>query len=182
MKTFLFILATLLASFCAFAQAVRPADSLSPEDLGGHKYIFEAQAAAGQVVVFRRERFDDGKLAERYDTISNRRDKNQVYEVLLLDLWTLSGGHAEGYTLKSPGSVGHIDTAKLHSADCSSNPPMVTLIFHATADREPAERKVVFTIFTESYQDSKHRFPNLPSDADPSQWWASSYFDEAIKK
>jgi hypothetical protein len=172
----------LLSGLTAFPQEVRTADALSPEDLDAHKYVFEAQAAAGQVVVFRRERYEDGKLVERYDTISNQRGKKQVREVLLLNLATLTGGHSQGYTLKSPGSVGNIDTANLQMADCSSNPPTVTLVFHDIPGHEPAERKFVFTIFTESYEAAKRRFPNLRDDTDSSSSWTAAFFDESIKK
>ena len=55
MKQALLLFALLLLD-SAFGQKVIQADSISPEDFGGHKWILTGEAKKGEVVIFRQVR------------------------------------------------------------------------------------------------------------------------------
>lgn len=182
MKTLLLSLFALLASHVARAQTAHPAEFLRPEDIGAIKYVLEAQADAGQVVVLRREMFDDGKLLVRYDSISNQRNEKQVMEVLLLDLAALRGQNASGYMLKSPGATANVDFARLASLTCHFKPAKLTFVFRNAEGREPAERKYEFTVLVRPYDEVKRERPNLPEDTDGSGSWTFAASDDFHEK
>lgn len=167
MKRIVCLIAPALIAATALSQEVTKGNFLEPDDLGITKFLFKAKPASAGVVVFRCETYRDGILENTYDNISNNPD-DQTYAVVLIDWSFLQGRRGAGYTLKSTGSSRSVDFARLSSV--SSGSGKATLVFHGLSDKRVEERKFVYTIFLERYEDAKTRIPALPANVPDRHW------------
>jgi hypothetical protein len=173
-------LALLLLASCDRIRINAPVErtdhQLSPEDLGAQKFTFQARAKRGQVVVFREDLYIDGKLFQRCDQVSNKRDGDYVQSVVFIDKSILSGTMNSGYILRTPGDASG-DTlytnARWKGSSSSSYPPKAEFSFKYNSDDHFNANKEfthIYTIFTEPYGTAKLRIPALPDDVPPDSW------------
>jgi len=182
---------TLLFSFAALvicgslqAQEVRPADTLTPEDFGATKFVFEATAREGEVVVFRQDEYrDDGKLRNRFEGISNPTklgEKHMEY-VLLINRGFFAGQDLSGpYVIRTRSGTVNVEASRLGSTQFnnpdkgSGKPAQATIVFETVKDGKNLKRTFIYSIFVEPYASVKQRHPKLPDDLSHG-WGYSSY-------
>ncbi|WP_042725883.1 hypothetical protein [Chthoniobacter flavus] len=167
------------------------AETVTPEDLGFTKYIFEATAHAGDLVVFREDEYDDGKLKSRFETIAHPSATGGKHSesVLLMD-WGFLSAQSRGplggsYQLRAASSTHYLDLARLmetastNDVDAQSHTAQARFTFETLESRKRVVKKFVFSIFTEAYDSVKHRHPSLPAAA--AGGWVSAGPVEDVK-
>jgi hypothetical protein len=172
-------LALLLIGGSLRAQEVRRADSLTPEDFGATKFLFEAAPHEKQVVVFRQDEYLDGKLRSRFERIFNPSkpgEKDTEY-VLLIDRGFFSDQFSRGpYVVQTRTGSIKVDSSKLvstawdNTGKVSGKPVEAKVIFNTTHDGKTSERKFVYSIFIEGYDSVKQRHSKLPEQSDGTGW------------
>jgi len=170
-----------LLSAAACGPQAKQAASLSPEDLGAKKYVFQALAPKGSVVVFRQEEYSNADLVRRYETISNTPREKHVENVLFID-WTILRGRTT-YTLKTDTGGGELTSVVWRGSQFSEKPPKFEIVFEETKDGKGTHivRTFIFSMANEKYEDVKKRIPALPND--PLNGWTYSqpYYFSAEK-
>ena len=137
MKHILVIFSLLLLD-SAFAQKIVEADSISPADLGGHKWTLTGEAKKGEVVIFRqvRTKVEPGKghddvHVDVFDQVHYSPNKEVRISMLFLDLNFFihpDGNGKPNWIYRSPSSNGTISG---DFAGSNSSPNQVTIKFRA---------------------------------------------------
>ena len=132
------ILFTLLLLDSAFAQKIVEADSISPEDFGGYKWILTGEAKRGEVVIFRQVRtsVEPGKKHDNvhvdvFDQVRYAPNKAVKTTILFIDLNFFIHPDKNGkpnWVYRSTSSNGAISG---DFAGSNSSPNQVTIKFRA---------------------------------------------------
>ena len=146
----------------AFGQEVTPADTLSPSDIGAYKYLFESKAPKGSVVVYRAERFEDGRLTNRYEKVSNTPNEKHVEEVILFLSDFLRGTPTTKLSDTAGGSLP--STYQMQSIETFSKPESrLKITFLDKLVKATTSLVFIYTIKNESFDEVKRRVPKLPA-------------------
>lgn len=156
------VIALFLLPAAAFAQQARVSDTLSPEDLGIEKYVFETTPPKGSVAVFRMEEYIDGVLLFRREVISGCPGVKRSEKVLLVD-WGSIRGNTDGASLITgmwrinlpPGAF--MEGSRFQT----KKEPEFKINFLVRENGRQTERTFIFDIRNESYTDAKRRIPGL---------------------
>ena len=161
---------------------VHATDTINPADLGIRKWVFEAKAKPGSVVVFRERAYRENKLERTYELIIHRPGETCSASVLLLDHDFLSGESGSGnYTVKADCTGGTLARRVLHNAifgSCGQTPDQQVMIGFATNKdemlRDDKPQKVLrleYDLRTEDYETLKKRIPDLPTPDSGFVWY-----------
>jgi len=159
------VLICCLSPAAAFAQQARQADTLSPEDLGAKKYVFQSKAPKGSVVVFRTDQYENDRLIYRFESISNTPSEKDTEKVVFID-WTRIRG-TRAYALITNGGNGEPPPGlAMHTINFSVHPAMFKIVFDNLQYNPQKEPKTamtyVYAMANERYEDVRRRVPELP--------------------
>ena len=176
MKQALLIFALLLLD-TAFAQKVIQAESISPEDFGGHKWILTGEAKEGEVVIFRQVRtmVEPGKGHDDvhvyvYDQVHYSPNKSVRMSMLFLDLNFFihpDGNGKPNWIYRSSSSNGTISG---DFAGSKSSPNQVTIKFRDNVKTTEMNLQVLIMPYVDAAKLYRGPQGGLPAMTENGEW------------
>lgn len=157
----------MLLSATAFSQQLKKAKTLSPEDLGIQKYIFQCTPKKGFVVIFRIDEYADARLVSSFEVVTNGLDTQTL---LLIDSQKLKNlvdgtpglgyppsGTRVSYVFLMAGGSEVIRGFNLREWP-SNNPKKPKLKFVFENPKTHLAKTFIYTMTSERYEDVEKQY------------------------
>ena len=171
---------SVLSAITSSAQELKKPAYLDPEDLGIVKYVFEAEAPEGSVIVFCKEEYRDDRRMLWHETITHQSDGKHSEAVMLIDWATLRGTY--NFTLKTSTGIRNVDSGSLTFRGWRGTPPTLTLVITDSEAKTPYATTFVFTMRVEPYDEVKKRVPSLAEPKKDTGWTYSKIYERNGKR